>query len=36
MAVAAIAMTSCKETLPFRFEKFVGFVEKRCDKFREG
>ena len=34
-AVAVIAITSCKETLPVRFEKFVGFVEKRCDKFSE-
>ena len=34
-AVAVIAMTSCKETLPARFDKFVGYVEKRCDKFSE-
>ena len=34
-AVAVIAMTSCKETLPARFDKFVGYVEKRCDKFAE-
>lgn len=34
-AVAVAAMTSCKETLPLRFEKFVNYVEKRCDKFSE-
>lgn len=34
-AVAVIAMTSCKETLPARFDKFVSYVEKRCDKFSE-
>ena len=34
-AVAVIAMTSCKETLPARFDKFVASVEKRCDKFSE-
>ena len=33
--VAVIAMTSCEETLPARFDKFVANVEKRCDQFSE-
>ena len=35
MVVAAVVMTSCKETLPKRFELFVNHVEKRCDSFSE-
>lgn len=34
-AVAVFATTSCKETLPKRFDNFVGGVEKRCEKFSE-
>ena len=35
-AVAVMALTSsCKETLPARFDRFVDYVEKRCDKFSE-
>ena len=35
MVAAVILMTSCKETLPKRFEMFVNHVEKRCDSFSE-
>jgi predicted lipoprotein len=36
LAVAAVVvLSSCKETLPKRFEIFVNQVEKRCDKFSE-
>ncbi len=35
-ALAALVLTtSCKETLPARFDRFVNYVEKRCDKFSE-
>lgn len=34
-AVAVLVISSCKETLPARFDKFVSYVEKRCDKFSE-
>ena len=32
---AVVVLSSCKETLPKRFEIFVNQVEKRCDKFSE-
>ena len=35
MTVAVIVMSSCKETLPKRFELFVNHVERRCDSFSE-
>lgn len=36
MAAAVVfTITSCKETLPARFDKFVDKVEQRCDKFSE-
>ena len=35
MAAAMLVTSSCKETLPARFETFVNVVEKRCDKFSE-
>ena len=35
VAVVAFWETSCKETLPARFDKFVNNVEKRCEKFSE-
>lgn len=34
-AVAALVLASCKETLPKRFDMFVNYVEKNCDKFSE-
>ncbi|MBQ6073633.1 MAG: hypothetical protein IJK90_06960 [Bacteroidales bacterium] len=34
-AFVAIALTSCKETLPARFDRFVNGVEKRCANFSE-
>lgn len=34
-AFAALALTSCKETLPARFDRFVNGVEKRCANFSE-
>ena len=34
-AAAIFATTSCKDTLPARFDKFVNYVEKNCDKFSE-
>lgn len=34
-ALAVFATTSCKETLPKRFDNFVNGVEKRCEKFSE-
>ena len=34
-AIAVLAVSSCKETLPARFDRFVDGVEKRCDKFSE-
>lgn len=34
-AVAALLLASCKETLPKRFDLFVNYVEKHCDKFSE-
>lgn len=33
--VAVLAMSSCKETLPKRFDMFVNYVEKNCEKFSE-
>ena len=34
-AFVALALTSCKETLPARFDRFVNGVEKRCANFSE-
>ena len=34
-AVAVLVFASCKETLPKRFDLFVNYVEKNCDKFSE-
>lgn len=34
-AMAALMMTSCKETLPARFDRLVNYVEKHCDKFSQ-
>lgn len=34
-ALAALMMTSCKETLPARFDRLVNYVEKHCDKFSQ-
>jgi len=34
-AVAALVLASCKETLPKRFDMFVNYVEKNCEKFSE-
>ena len=34
-AVAAFVLSSCKETLPKRFDKFVDQVEKKAEKFTE-
>lgn len=33
--VCGLFFTSCKSTLPARFESFVNSVEKRCDSFSE-
>ena len=35
MAVAVLAFSACKETLPKRFESFVNKVEKNCASFSE-
>lgn len=35
VALVAFWTTSCKETLPARFDMFVNNVEKRCEKFSE-
>lgn len=34
-AVAVLVFASCKETLPKRFDLFVNYVEKNCEKFSE-
>ena len=34
-AVTVMAVVSCKETLPARFDRFVNYVEKHCDKFSQ-
>lgn len=34
-AMAALMMTSCKETLPARFDRLVNYVDKHCDKFSQ-
>lgn len=34
-AVAVLSLTSCKETLPKRFDSFVDKVEKNADSFTE-
>lgn len=34
-AVAVTMVTSCKDTLPARFDRLVNYVEKNCDKFSQ-
>jgi deoxyadenosine/deoxycytidine kinase len=35
LCLSGLFFTSCKSTLPARFESFVNSVEKRCDSFSE-
>lgn len=35
LCVSGLFLTSCKSTLPLRFESFANSVEKRCDSFSE-
>ena len=32
-AVTVMMVSSCKDTLPARFDRFVNYVEKNCDNF---